>query len=417
MSIFLIIVGILQGLLCLSALIPTDKIKANMKESGDYYHEQSMLPVLIDGSESSMLHTFADEVILSIAYYMNPEDPLKSSIWAYYYIDGEQINDSLLTSVSNGISPNREYLRYWHGSVTILRPLHLILSVKGIKILNGLLLFVLLTVLIGLLWKKAFHLEAISVISSLLLVSGWVIPFCLEYTWAFLCMLVFSIVAVLMELKNKCNCFLFFISVMITVYLDFLTTETLSLLIPLLLVLRIREKNAANEAVKTYAFRCCLLWLAGYASTWGAKWLISSFVIKQNSLIFVSEHINERLYGSANMPLPEYLWQTIILNFKKLFFFDYGLTGAIVFFLIVTVGAVMVFTNAIEAKKQININQIFIYATLGMIPYVRFLVLHNHSYYHSFFTYRAQMATVMALIFIGAELFKRTSAGKNIRIL
>lgn len=409
---FLIIIGILQGLLCLSALIPTDRINVNMKKSGEYFHEQSMLPMLIDGSECSMLHTFADEVILSIAYYMNPEEPLNSAVWAYYYIDGEQLNDSLLSAVSNRIPPNREYLRYWHGAVTILRPLHLILSVKKIKILNGILLFILATVLVGLLWKTDFCLEAINFIISLVLVSAWVVPFCLEYTWSFLCMLVFSIVAVFMELKDKCSSFLFFVSGMITVYFDFLTTETLSLLIPLLLVLRIREKKAENEADTTYAFKSCLSWLVGYASTWGAKWLIAAAVTKQNSLLFVSEHINERLSGSANMPLPEYLWQAIAMNFKKLFFFDYGLVGAVILLLIIIVGFIIVCTNSIEIKKHVNLYQISLYAALGMIPYIRFIVLRNHSYCHSFFTYRAQMASVMALVFIGAELFQRASARK-----
>lgn len=29
-----------------------------------------------------------------------------------------------------------------------------------------------------------------------------------------------------------------------------------------------------------------------------------------------------------------------------------------------------------------------------LVPYIRYLVLHNHSYLHCFFTYRAQMETV-----------------------
>ena len=37
---------------------------------------------------------------------------------------------------------------------------------------------------------------------------------------------------------------------------------------------------------------------------------------------------------------------------------------------------------------------------VGIIPYIRYLVLANHSYLHCFFTFRAQFATVMALALI-----------------
>lgn len=36
-------------------------------------------------------------------------------------------------------------------------------------------------------------------------------------------------------------------------------------------------------------------------------------------------------------------------------------------------------------------------AVLGLVPYLRYIVLSNHSYLHEYFTYRAQAATVMAL--------------------
>ena len=35
---------------------------------------------------------------------------------------------------------------------------------------------------------------------------------------------------------------------------------------------------------------------------------------------------------------------------------------------------------------------------LGALPYLRFILLNNHSYLHSFFTYRAQAASVTALL-------------------
>ena len=131
--------------------------------------------------------------------------------------------------------------------------------------------------------------------------------------------------------------------------------------------------------------------------------------MKRNSLIYVSDHVAERLYGEADLSHIEFLREAITLNIKKLFFFDYGLLGATAFFIMAAVVFIFISTGVIGLRKVIDVQQIMLYAGLGIIPYVRFLVLHNHSYYHSFFTYRAQMASVMALFFILFELLQKTA--------
>ena len=49
-------------------------------------------------------------------------------------------------------------------------------------------------------------------------------------------------------------------------------------------------------------------------------------------------------------------------------------------------------------------HSIIIYGIVGLIPYARYLVLHNHSYLHCFFTYRAQIATILAMFLITGSL-------------
>ena len=45
-----------------------------------------------------------------------------------------------------------------------------------------------------------------------------------------------------------------------------------------------------------------------------------------------------------------------------------------------------------------------LFGVLGLVPYVRYLVLHNHAWLHCFFTYRAQLATVLAVVMILEEM-------------
>lgn len=57
---------------------------------------------------------------------------------------------------------------------------------------------------------------------------------------------------------------------------------------------------------------------------------------------------------------------------------------------------------------------LFVVLILGVVPYVRYAVLNNHSYLHDFFTYRAQAATVLALITaIGAAMRKPANKKKE----
>ena len=49
-------------------------------------------------------------------------------------------------------------------------------------------------------------------------------------------------------------------------------------------------------------------------------------------------------------------------------------------------------------------------AALGTVPFLRYLVLANHSFLHAFFTYRAQLATLLAAALILAE---RTGRGSQ----
>ena len=63
-----------------------------------------------------------------------------------------------------------------------------------------------------------------------------------------------------------------------------------------------------------------------------------------------------------------------------------------------------VYTNRVELRTQIRKDMVKLYLTLGMIPFVRFLVISFHTYEHSWFVYRALAATVLALCFTIMEI-------------
>ena len=121
---------------------------------------------------------------------------------------------------------------------------------------------------------------------------------------------------------------------------------------------------------------------------------------------YVKGHIGERLnsnvsgYGATG----NWVYDAIVLNLKKLIPYEYGIYGAVVLLAVIIMFVIIpVLKGRIVLREKIQTSNCVLYLTLGLIPYVRYLVLHNHSIIHSFFTYRAQAATVLAICLIILE--------------
>ncbi len=397
---------ILLGFLVLSALVSKESVRENFKESAEFLMEYAQFHKVEEDVLSSRIDRYADSILLNISYSFNSENPLKSVMWSkYYYNEKNYEKRNLKIKVAEDLEPNKQYLRYWHGSAGIIRILHLILNLKQIYILNGCLFFALTGLLIYKLFKNKFIIEAVLYIVSLIAVSVWYVPFSLEYTWCFLCMAVVSLITVSLAKKEKYAHIgiVFLLSGIVTIFLDFLSTETITLLIPLLLVLRIRgsqiqytdrKEQFENEFV--FILKNSFLWLAGYVFMWVAKWLTASIVLGENVMPYVTEHIEERLAGEVSTASGiSYFFQSIGENLKVLFPIDHGLGGWIVFTILVLIICYLCF---VYRRKKVEWNSILLYAICGMIPIIRFMVLRNHSTLHYFFTFRALISSVFAVL-------------------
>ena len=291
-----------------------------------------------------------------------------------------------------------------------MRAAHLFLNVRQVYIFHAVLLTALFIILTTLLIRNGFRSEAFAFLISMAAVSTWYVPICLEYTYSFLCMIVGAIFVVRLSLRKQYEQMgvFFMILGMVTVYFDFLTTETLSLLIPLLLLIRIRNRQEKGTASENWMLsaKCCIAWGIGYLGMWMMKWVLASMVLQENVMPYVSGHISERLDGNiSGLTGWNYTLQAIVRNLKCLFPYEYGISGAVlvtvlvalVFFLPVAIGK-------IRLKENISWRNIWLYLALGIIPYLRYAVLHNHAYIHASFTHRAQASTILALCFICLEL-------------
>ena len=413
---FLGVVFLLTFMLVISAKIPQTAIKENVRESAEYLCQGELFGEVVERVTGSKIDRYADSILLGIAYQYDSRKPLASVMEsAYYHSDMNNENENLLTAVREDCEANQQYLRYWHGSNAFVRPLLVIFHIKQIYVLNGILLAAFILGLLVILIRKEAYVPAVGVVTGLIMTSVWYVPLSLEYTWTYLIMLVMSMIGVgiIYHKRYRVVGVFFLISGMITGFMDFLTTETLTLTVPLLIMLWVEEKQQGQEDMKNIfrkAGKAVVVWGFGYIGMWMMKWLLASIVLSENVMPYVSEHIEERIGGNIGIGPIGYISGSIWNNMKCLFPFEYGIIGALTGLALVLF---VIYTGYVYHGNHIDKKRILLYVLIGLIPYIRYVVLHNHSYLHHFFTYRAQLATILAVVLILEQLIKEVFQKKK----
>jgi len=139
----------------MSASIPNESIRKNMEQSALSYKERGAYEFTKDYRLNSVADHYADSIWLNVAWNMGEGNPLLSSIQTDYY-DGDELgeNAGLYRTVAEGVAPNTDYTRYWHGTAMFIRFLHLFTDVEGVKIIGFCTFLILLILSMFLLAKK-----------------------------------------------------------------------------------------------------------------------------------------------------------------------------------------------------------------------------------------------------------------------
>lgn len=414
-AVYLIAAAVMTGLLVGVALIPQSSIRGNVKKSAEVFRSSELFEKKVSELEISIIDRYADSILVGIAYQYDSSDPLRSVLWAAYYCDKYQNeDDNLYQAVTEGLDANQQYMRYWHGSNVIVRPLLTIFSIKGIYIFNGIFLAALLGILIFLLVRAKAYIPAAGLAAGLVATASWFVPFSLEYTWVFYIMLVASIIVVVREGKGcgRPLGLLFMVTGMVTCFMDFLTAELLTLLVPLMIVMWFRRRNDKYEKRhitepdnRVFGWKrmagLITAWGIGYAGMWITKWVMAGIVLGKNMTPYVKENLEERIGGNLGIGLWDYLKGALDRNIRVLIPWGFGTGGFFATFLIVLA---VFYLCYVYKKDRVRRGCILIYAVIAVIPFIRFIVLHNHSYLHFFFTCRELIITIMAIVMIMGEM-------------
>lgn len=401
--VFIGVLIVLFLLLVVTSMIPREAIQDNLEESAKFYERKGWIYELQPRRSYTYLHYYLDSTELNIIYCMDTSKPIESAMWARFYekdyVDG---NNAFIEVVNGEQEANQQYLRYWHGCMVILRPLLTIFNVEQIYILNGIILAVLAIILFVVLWKRSRSLALVYLL-SMILIAFPIVSMCLAYVWSFYIMLIASIVAILIERKGnqKLN-YLFLITGMLTCFFDLLTTEITTLFVPLLFVLIIRKKENRIKDFKEaiiFIIKAGVLWSIGYFGMWFAKWILASIILNINAIDYVKEQALLRINGLQGLESKKELYLVAITrNWHSLYPLN-AVKRVSHLWVIFIVGALATLVS-IDWKNIRKKWFTWILLLISIIPYLRYLVLANHSYSHYFFTFRTQIITLIAILYL-----------------
>lgn len=396
--------------LIVSAMIPNVKIQENMLKSALTYAQEDAFSYCDGNRLNGVADNYADSIWLNTAWYMGKGNPILSSLNTQYFDGGEYgENIGLYLAVSEeGIQPNTDYTRYWHGTAGFIRILHLFTDVNGVKAIGFIVTMILAAVVVLILIRDKHNLLAAAFVLSLCLVKVWNIRFCMEYQPAFILAFILCILYLLFEKKG--DRYLLLLSTaggVLIAFFDFLTTETLTILLPLIFVVTIRTKRNVNISFAEnmyFVISQAVVWVSAYMMCFLTKWSLTSLLTGENKYAAAIQSAGNRLSGTMLAGGEMSRWEQMLAapsaNISILLGAQVRIDRMLLtlgIFIIVSVSLAGIFLFAKDRKEK---NAVYTLLLLGSVIIVRYMVLSNHSYMHAFFTYRGLLNLFFAILSI-----------------
>lgn len=426
-SIFVVLIACYNGLLYAVCNIPSSMMRATVEKSAEILRGQGPRYSFAFYARND---NYTDALMVNNAYSIDSEKPFDSYMWGKKNYNpaitkeiedepiGELISydktDSVVSEyntcnelydfMDGKITHSVTYQRYWHGYLVFLRLLLLIFNVTELRVVRLLVLGVVVLVLLKML-KKNFGIKAVlGMLAIIVIYELYAVPAALASFPVLLITLLFAIF-LLRKLGKKGKAIhleklykYFFIVGSIVNFVDFLSIPLISLGLPLLFVLMKyndtqQKNNAMINAKKCVKFviGASVIWLAGYALTWLAKWIIFMSYTNQFDFSMIFTQIGYRMGGvNPIVKIPE-SYQYLFMLVIPIAAFSFVLAG--------------IYYKKIKSYRRIVNDNLAIFI-VGLFPIIWTVVIFNHSMNHVNFVYRVTMITALACEMMAVNMFE-----------
>lgn len=396
---FAILIAAYFAFAVLSCLLPDNSIKMHIAESAPKMVEEGLYPQAIIRVEQCQMDNFTDALIMNQMYNIDRKHPVKSAMKMIRSSEKGRDWDQpglLLRKVNGENLEDQHYARYWHGSTFLFRPLFLVMDFLTLRHILFIVSSILIVLLLCAYYPRAGLMKTIALALGFLLTYGFVMQFSMQ----FFPVLALTVIGSLLVVKHKESAnfgLLFFVISSLTCYFDLLTTPLLTLGIPLTVMLSLkREDEFSFKDNLIEISKLILLWGLGFALTFGTKWALASLILGQN--IF-SDAYEVSLYRMEAEQFTR--WEALTKNFGMLNLW------------MISIAAVVLLLLSIINRLKISYKKVILFLIIGLMPYVWYLLLANHSYLHWWFTYRLQAITVVCLLFMFCNGSSAIKDGKS----
>lgn len=390
-GILILVAGILFGYLALVMvyMIPTSRMEEHVKESRGILEEEGISNNLVDGYATTKLDNYSDALILNSAIYNGKESVWEKAAAIYQYRYGEKdYYDSLIRYLNNESGVSRDsYERDWHGYLTYVKPLLVVMNYGDIRLLNMAVQMALVLYLVYSMCKKNLGKYIPAFVMMLIFLTWQVLWFSIEYSALFY---VFTLASIVVLRKNdiliqkKWMPEFFLIIGMAVSYIDVLTYPMLTVGIPMIFLFMINadwSENIKNTIgnIATLSF----WWLVGYGGMWTGKWIIASLVLKSNVLkeaILMALYRMSQTSGETGVVVEFTTGDVFVKNFS-VFMKPVYIVSLLVF-------AIWIIRCLIAYGKNKSANSMIPYLIIMCMPIVWYVALGNHSYIHYWMTHR-----------------------------
>ncbi len=239
----------------------------SVQQGNDSYFD-SFLPDVLDGG--------TDALMLSTAAYEAQGETLPELVM---YMSDES---------------GKTYAYYWHGYVSILRPLLYLFNYRDIRMLNLLgQMGVVLFFAAGL--RQYGKKYVFMLLSSYVLLMPTALSLSLQFSWVFYIGMAGSLLLVRKHaFFEERYCYLFLLLGILTSYFDLLTYPLFTWGVPLLWWM-VTDSRSLSWGKRLQQTACSgIFWLLGYAGMWTAKWRLANFILKQDVYSLAMDEVHLR---------------------------------------------------------------------------------------------------------------------------
>ncbi len=402
-SLLLLLTGVAAGtlLLTLAYILPvnSENRRASLEtiESEGWYPRASVT----SASYEENFHLYLPDVL----------DGASDRIMLYMATDTTEGNP-FVRAMNSYNEYSGAYSYYWHGYVSILRPLLLLFNYSELRIFNGICQFLLVLFLAFIIGKEKGIRYMLMLATSYLLLSPGALSMSLQFSWVFYIAYTGTIVLLLKRDYFSTRfryLYLFMTLGLLTSYCDLLTYPLFTWGMPLVwwLIMAKAPESAVTRETAGKSVRAEALfyvkqvvfsgfsWIAGYAGMWIMKWVIATPALGENifktavdevfklsgTLETETLHLSDRLKAAhTNWLHYEYKIYALLLLCWLVWWFCSSLKN-----------------GGYRTRKR------YAFFLTGISSIVWYFTLATHTQTHHFFTYRILGVSILAFLAVALD--------------